>query len=228
MYAITSLSDLVHYSTIGELEWCCRPLRIFRGFLVDFDNKSDMSELEKLFRNIGHKGVLGQLNDQTFYAVRHEPGKSLELPFAKQNFSALLNLAGKMPEEELGRIADELLKHGLACAVCSGDQAELMSEIIDKSIDENQSSFNDGLTPYSSAHEDGLSDALQYFALPSGITNISVIITIGSDSEHGSALDLFDSLFGGEVERVIPEAIIALEACETEMICECKDKFSWV
>ena len=157
-----------------------------------------ISDLESRFHAAGKSGNLGRLNDQDFYAVRYESARPLEFPFAQQKFGALLNLAAATSREELEKIARQLLEHGLAYALCAGDQAEEMSEIIDRLIDEGAYS-NDGFTPYTSV-EDGLSEALEYFVLPTGITSISLIITIGNNDDQGSALDLFDNLFGGEIE----------------------------
>lgn len=169
---------------------------MLRGTFVGQDHENDISDLESRFEAQGRSGTLGKLNDQMFYAVRYQGGRPLGFPFASQKFGALLNLTAEVDQAELERIARELLEYGMAFALCAGEQAELMSQIIDQLIDENGFS-HDGFTPYSSV-EEGLSEAMQYFVLPTGVTQTSLIITIGNDNDQGSALDLFDNLFGTE------------------------------
>jgi len=165
---------------------------------VGDNHEETTSELESKFLAAGKTGKLGKLNDQVFYALRHNTSENIKFPFSKQKFGALLNIAAATDEQILEKIARQLLEHGLAFALCTGEQSDLMSEIIDRLIDENNFT-HDGFTPYSSI-EEGLSDAMQYFALPTGITQTSLIITIGNDDDQGSAMNLFDNLFGGEIE----------------------------
>ncbi len=166
------------------------------------DHENDISDLEARFNEAGKTGKLGKLNDQVFYALRYEGGKSLTFPFSKQQFGVLINLVSAVSEDELERIARQLLEYGMAYALCTGEQAEEMSGILDRLIDDSGFLY-DGCTPYSDV-EDGLSDALEYFVLPTGNTQTSLIVTIGNDGDHGGAMDLFDNLFGGELE-ICPE-----------------------
>lgn len=162
------------------------------------DHENEISDLEARFNEAGKTGKLGKLNDQIFYAVRYEGGKLLTFPFAKQQFGVLLNLVGSVSAAELEQIAKQLLEYGMAYALCTGEQAEQMSGILDRLIDDS-GFLHDGCTPYSDI-EEGLSDAMEYFVLPTGNTQTSLIVTVGNDDDHGGAMNLFDNLFGGELE----------------------------
>lgn len=167
------------------------------------DHEKEISDLESRFNEVGKSGKLGKLNDQIFYAVRYESGKPLSIPFSKQQFGVLLNLVAEVGEAEMERLAQQLLDFGMAYALCTGEQADVMSGIIDRLIDES-GLLHDGFTPYSSI-EDGLSDAMEFFVLPTGITQTSLIVTIGNDDDQNGVMDLFNNLFSGEVEECSEE-----------------------
>ena len=160
---------------------------------MTFEDSADKPGLKTLFFSNKHQGKLGKIGDQTFYTIRYEAGKSLTLPFTARPFSVLLNLVTNLSEEHLKLLAQELLTQGMACAICNGEQADEASEIIDETINSFDSS-DDCFTPYSSSCEEGFDEALQYFALPTGLTNTSIIITVGDDNDHGSTIDCINSL----------------------------------
>lgn len=193
----------VVYGEKEYLSWRRRftPSSHIWGIYVAAENGKEISELESRFNTSGQNASLGRLNDQSFYALRYESGKPINFPFKGCKFSVLLNFASAIEEQELQRLASQLLEHGAVIAICAGEQAEEMSTVFDHLIDENNFS-HDGYTPYSSV-EDGLSEALQYFALPTGLTDTSLILTIGSSDDGENALELFDNLFGAELEEIL-------------------------
>ena len=160
---------------------------------MTFEDSADKPGLKTLYFSNRHQGKLGKIGDQTFYTIRYEAGKSLALPFTARPFSVLLNLVTSLSKKHIKLLAQELLASGMACAICNGEQAEEASEIIDEVINTFDSS-DDQYTPYSSSCEEGFDEALQYFALPTGLTNVSIIITVGDDHDHGSTIDSINSL----------------------------------
>ncbi len=160
---------------------------------MEFEDGTERPDLKKLYFSNTHQGKLGKIGDQTFYTIRYEAGKPLALPFSKRPFSVLLNLVSSLSRENIELLAKELLAQGMACAICNGEQADEVSEIIDETINSFDSS-DDQFTPYSSSCEEGFDEALQYFALPTGLTTVSIIITIGSDNDHGTTIDCINSL----------------------------------
>ncbi len=177
---------------------------------MGFEDDADRPDLKKLFFSNTHQGKLGKIGDQTFYTIRYEAGKPIAFPFKKAPFSALLNIVSTVSKEHIEQIAKELLNQGLACAICNGEQAEEVSNIIDDTIDKFGSS-DDQHTPYSSPCEEGIDEALQYFALPTGITNISLIITIGTDNDHGNTIETINNLSNAGVEYEMTEDLDAFE-----------------
>lgn len=165
---------------------------------MSLEDNAGKPDLQKLYFSRQHQGLLGTINDQIFYTSRYEAGKPVAFPFEKQPFSLLLNIITPLTREELEVLTKQLLEYGLACAICNGSQAEEASEIIDEVIDKYGSS-DDQYTPYSSTCEEGIEEALQYFSLPTGITETSFILTIGSDSDGGSMMDVINNLTGSDL-----------------------------
>lgn len=154
----------------------------------------DFSDFEDRLIASGNSAKVGKLNGQRFYAVRAAHGEDLAIPFARKKFSALINVRGKFSEDELREIGLKLLKHGLVCAVCIGDAAEKMSKILDDLIDDHNFTF-DGFTPYTQTGDGTLADSLEFFTLPTGLTDVSLILTLGGSSDHNAAVDMMNSLF---------------------------------
>lgn len=154
----------------------------------------DFSDFEDRLIASGNSAKVGKLNGQRFYAVRAAHGENLAIPFARKKFSALINVLGKFSEDELREIGLKLLKHGLVCAVCIGDAAEKMSEILDELIDNHNFTF-DGFTPYTQMGDGSLADSLEFFTLPTGLTDVSLILTLGGSSDHNATVDMMNSLF---------------------------------
>lgn len=163
----------------------------------------DFSDFEDRLIASGNSAKVGKLNGQRFYAVRAAHGENLTIPFARKKFSALINVLGKFSEDELREIGLKLLKHGLVCAVCIGNAAERMSEILDELIDNHNFTF-DGFTPYTQIGDGSLADSLEFFTLPTGLTDVSLILTLGGKSDHNAAVDMMNSLF--ELEEFADDA----------------------
>ena len=161
----------------------------------------DFSDFEDRLIASGNSAKVGKLNGQRFYVVRASHGEGLTIPFARKKFSALINVRGKFSEDELREIGLKLLKHGLVCAVCIGDAAEKMSSILDDLIDDHNFTF-DGFTPYTQTGDGSLADSLEFFTLPTGLTDVSLILTLGGSSDHDAAVDMMNSLF--ELEEFSP------------------------
>ena len=171
-----------------------------------FEDGTDKPDLKKLFFSKDHQGKLGKIGDQIFYTIRYEAGKPLTLPFKKRPFSVLLNIVSNISEAHAELLAKELLKNGMACAICNGEQADEVSSIIDDTIN-NFDSSDDHYTPYSSSCEEGFDEALQYFALPTGLTTTSIIITVGNDSDHSSTVDVINNLGNAGQEHQLVEDV---------------------
>ncbi len=182
---------------------------------MEFEDGTERPDLKKLYFSNRHQGKLGKIGDQTFYTIRYEAEKPLTLPFSKRPFSVLLNLISNLSRESIELLAKELLAQGMACAICNGEQADEVSEVIDETINSFDSS-DDQFTPYSSSCEEGFDEALQYFALPTGLTTVSVIITVGNDSDHGATIDCINNLdsAGCEFQLVEDEEEEELQAAD--------------
>jgi len=154
----------------------------------------DFSDFEERLIASDNAPKVGKVNGQRFYAIRFAAGQTLEIPFGRKKFSALINVTGNFSDDELRKIGLKLLKHGLVCAVCIGNAAEKMSNILDELIDNNNFTF-DGFTPYTQLGDGSLADSLEFFTLPTGLTDVSLILTLGSDPDHNAAVDLMNNLF---------------------------------
>ncbi len=178
---------------------------------MDFEDDTEQPDLKKLYFSNTHQGKLGKIGDQTFYTIRYEAGKPLTLPFKKRPFSALLNIVSKISVEHIELLAQELLNQGMACVICNGEQAEETSDIIDDTIN-TFGATDDHYTPYSSPCEESFSEALQYFALPTGLTNTSIIITIGNTSDYGSTIESINNLNNAGAEYRLTAAVDTAES----------------
>lgn len=145
----------------------------------------------------GSEGRLGNCHDQTFYAVRYQPGNELKIPFPAERFNALINLKAAPGEEAMKEVAMRLLEHGMCAAVINGDEAGKMGELIDNLIDEHD--FNhDGRTVYTSCHEDEeIEEVMDYFVLPNGLAEIGLIVVFGEQGDFGEAVDSFNNIAEG-------------------------------
>lgn len=182
------------------------------------NQSADFSDFEERLIASGNSAKVGKLNDQRFYALRWQHGMDFALPFARKKFSALINALGKFSEAELREIGLKLLKHGLVCAVCIGDAAEKMSEILDELIDNNNFTF-DGYTPYTQVGDGSLADSLEFFTLPTGLTDVSLILTLGSGSDHNATVDMMNSLFELEDFSEVEDAEDDDEGLEEGVAC---------
>lgn len=181
----------------------------------------DFSDFESRLIASGNSPKIGKLNDQRFYAVRYRGGR-LSIPFARKKFSALINAVSDYPETELRKIGMQLLKHGLAQAVCIGNGAEQVSEIFDELIDDHSFTF-DGFTPYTQVEEGALSDAVEFFTLPTGLTKVSLILTLGNENSHNNIVDIMNGFSAledfdeSEDEEVDDEGLDLIGVVETEV-----------
>ncbi|GHV23657.1 hypothetical protein AGMMS49959_17430 [Planctomycetales bacterium] len=140
----------------------------------------DFSDFAGRLVSAGNSAKVGKLNGQRFYALRYAKGEELAMPFARKKFSVLINAAGKVSENEVREIGLKLLRHGMVCAICIGDEAEKISEIIDEEIDDGGFVF-DGNTPYTQVGSGSLGEELELFVLPTGLTEVGLILTLGDD-----------------------------------------------
>lgn len=187
----------------------------------------DFSDFEERLIASGNSAKVGKLNGQRFYAVRFTHGEDFALPFARKKFSALINAVGKFSDEELREIGLKLLQHGLVCAVCIGNAAEKMSEILDELIDDHNFTF-DGFTPYSHVEDGSLADSLEFFSLPTGLTTVSLILTLGSGDDHNATVDMMNSLFLLEDFSESEDAEEDDEGLEEGLVCEAANPFALV
>lgn len=175
---------------------------------MDFNSNASFVNIEERLLADGNRIFLGQLHDQAFYAVRHISGGALSMPFQPRPFTALIHTRRNLGDSEMVAIARTLLEHGLAYALCIGEHGERMSEVLDTLIDEHEYALND-MTVFSNAsHEESIDEAMEYFVLPSGLSDTGLILSIGDESDMEDATSVFDSLLGSEA--------LASEAEESE------------
>jgi hypothetical protein len=149
------------------------------------------------------KKLLGTFYDQTFYATRHAADKALSFPFPAGRFNAMVCLAEKTDEAAMRRIGMDLLEHGLRFALCHGPEAGAMGKVLDELIDEHGFSC-EGLTAYTSVHEDdSLAEAVEYFILPAGLAETSLLVVVGSDASYREVMKSFAKATSHLRERVL-------------------------
>lgn len=165
---------------------------------MDFNSNASFVNIEERLLADGNRIFLGHLHEQEFYAVRHVSGDALSIPFQPRPFTALIHTRRNLGESQMTAIARILLEHGLAYALCIGEHGERMSQVLDALIDEHEYALND-MTVFSNAsHEESIDEAMEYFVLPSGLSDTGLILSIGDESDLEDATSVFDSLLGSE------------------------------
>ncbi len=151
--------------------------------------------------------ALGTVYDQRFYALRAVPcGKTrtlkLSMPFAAAPFNALIYATLPISSAILRDISLNLFRHGMRQAVCCGSEADTMGEILDDIADEF-SFHHDGRPVFTSIHDDeSLAEVLDYFILPNGLADKSLILVIGNDKSFREALRTFAKVAGSMREKL--------------------------
>ncbi len=172
---------------------------------MDRDSEAAFDGLPNRLYASGNQKSLGAVYDQHFYAVRHEAGETIAFPFPQKHFNALIAFHRATNVEERRVIAMELLEYGMRFALCYGQGADEMAELIDELVDEYNYMHN-GCTVFSTVHEDGdIGDALAYFVLPNGLADTGLILSLGDDGDFDQWTETFDSLIHGEGAEIEEE-----------------------
>jgi len=154
---------------------------------------------------------LGTVHDQRFYAVRYLPASQAEegrfdLPIPRRAFNALIYAAVPLAEARLRDLALTLLRHGLRQAVCCGPEAEAMGEMIDAMADDHEIT-HDGRSVLASIHDDeSLDEVIDYFILPNGIAETSLLVVLGDEVAMRDTLRSFARVTGDMRERLAATA----------------------
>ena len=137
------------------------------------------------------EGLLGKFYDQSFYVLHYQPGRTLDFPFRSQPFNAFISINNEYPTKIISQMAFSLLKQGMRFALCHGERAEAMAEIIDRLIDDFHFIHN-GFTVYSSSHpNEDLEEAMEYFILPNGLAETGLILVLGDEIALQKAMKTF-------------------------------------
>jgi hypothetical protein len=138
-------------------------------------------------------GDMGEIFEQPFYSCRHLPGAELQLPLpAETPFACLIHTAAYISDDAFRELARSLLDGGMRYAIITGLESERLTDALDALLEEGEY-HQDGRTALAAA-DDGETpeEAMEYFALPSGIAPANLLLTIGAEEDFQESLVLFD------------------------------------
>lgn len=153
------------------------------GNYVGSRNEEAVAGLKIQVQSLHSTGFLGVFHDQHFFSLRaHDVAHVKSLPFEEQAFSALIEAPLRLTDQQISDLAHLLLSHGMTYALCVGERADALRQRIDELVDD-QSLEHDGYTVYSDVFDQDFEAALDYFVLPTGLTQTSLILCMNED--HG-------------------------------------------
>ncbi|MBN1257142.1 MAG: hypothetical protein JXA52_05495 [Planctomycetes bacterium] len=151
-----------------------------------------VTDEEALWGIRAQDGCMGSILGQPFYSCRYLPGKKLSLPFKSgQTFSCLINTAVRIDDDQFKALAEMLLKNKMRYAICSGIDSERFSGLLTELLESGEYR-DDGRTAIACSNEqEPIEEAMEYFALPSGIAPVNLLVTIGNERIYKTTLRVF-------------------------------------
>ena len=158
---------------------------------------------------------LGTLYDQKFYAIR-VGSNGLRFPFEPQPFTALVDIKGDVDQDVLKSYARELLSYGCVQAVCRGVEAPVLNDIFGELAESGDIDANGFAFTSMSVDDEPLSEAIEYFVLPSGLASTGLLLVIGDAGDFKNAIEDFADM-AGSLKKAIREPMYV----EEELVCFC-------
>ncbi|MDR1611449.1 MAG: hypothetical protein LBT97_01560 [Planctomycetota bacterium] len=156
---------------------------------------------------------MGTFYGQKFFALKAS-GPDLKLPFDRQPFTALVDIASEKDDVILEEYAKSLISHGCVQAICRGCGAERMDGIFHRLAEEGCLDRDGVAFTSMCAEEETLHESLHYFVLPSGLASIGLVLVIGEARDFGRVVDGFNRTAGELFEmRGEPVSAYAELAC---------------
>lgn len=140
-------------------------------------------------------GFMGKVFCYPFYSCRFAAGNDIEIPFeSKKPFVCLINAAEHISSEKFRDLAKFLLDNNMRYAICAGIEAERLSDVLNELLEEGEYHENGRSAIASGYEEDPIEEVMEYFALPSGIAQNNLIVTIGNDRMFKTTLEVFKNV----------------------------------
>ena len=136
-------------------------------------------------------GTMGNIIGRSFYSMCHQPGKELALPFSAKSFSCFIHLAVPVGDDALRNLAMDLLQKGLYSVYCSGVECTRLGEIFDDILDNGQHFHGQDAVTAMVFEDESPADAMEYFALPTGLEAPHMVMTVGTAEQHAVTLTYF-------------------------------------
>ncbi len=142
-----------------------------------------------------NEGFMGKLLCQPVYSFRYTVGCKLKMPFAEnQPFTCLINAAKNIKSEDFEHLALFLLNNNMRYVVCTGIEADRLADVLNEILFDG-SFHQEGRTAVVTSHEDDpIEEVMEYFALPSGMAPVSLIVSIGNKRTFKTMLEIFSTV----------------------------------
>ncbi|MHC4872411.1 MAG: hypothetical protein ACYTFY_11250 [Planctomycetota bacterium] len=140
------------------------------------------------------EGFMGKILCQPFYSCRIKAGDKPELPFKKQPFVCLINAAEHISSDDFREIAQFLLDNNMRYAICAGIEADRLSDVLNELLEEGHFHENGRTAVAIGYEEDPIEEIMEYFALPSGIAPVNLLVSIGNTRTFKTTLQVFNGV----------------------------------